>query len=745
MPSLERLPSADARRWARCDWFPQHLTLRRESLLLAFATLAVFLTRIRYLPISLEDIDSVNFDLGVHDFNPSEHQPHPPGFPVFIAVAKVMHPLFDNHAAGLAAVSALCSSMVLPLVYFLAQYLIGRPGALLAAALLTFNPLFWLNSVRPMSDVTGFAALLAAQSLLVHGWSQQSSHSRPFGLWIAGTVIAGLAIGVRIQNAALLMPILALGSLTRRHLFGPTAASLAASCALWIVPTIAESGGVTRFLAQLQLLLSVAWPSEPLASGLNWERALQSTLDVLILPWGEMWMACSVLLTAAVGLFLMWRDPQRRKQLGVLLVLFAPYTLYHFLLQETTTLRYAIPTLPLIVIPAAFAVSRAVRNRVSVVVALAAAVIAVCATVTTPNLAAYSGNPSPPAQAIQHLAQLALKEDLVVSGDHVFERYVPHLARMARVIPPKPREEWRALNRYWVAGNRRPVWYLTDTVRSVLRLADPKTQTRTDVWQWPEPLNILQKGMRPAHVELVRLDPPRWFAESGFFLTPDAGPPDRVANEKHLLFVSRDIESDRLLVSGATIKPTVVSVVVGHNVRQNWAVSENFSVQTIVPTASTAAGYTSVRFEADVPLLLNEVSVVGTRDDVVRPTNGFYMPERDEENKEFRWIAPSAEVLVSRSGVPVWLTLRGYVHIEHVRLPVIVEAVHVGRLAGRYELRDSDFTITIHLAATSSRASLVTLSTSQSFVPDKVEGNGDTRSLALQIYALEVDSQRPRH
>jgi hypothetical protein len=515
------------------------------------------------------------------------------------------------------------------------------------------------------------------------------------------------------------------------------------SCALWIVPTITESGGVTPFWSQLRLLLSVAWPSEPLISALTWKRAGQSAADVLILPWGEVWIACGVLLSAAAGVILMWCDPQRKKQLGVLLVLFAPYAVYHFLLQETTTLRYAISTLPLIVIPAAFAISRAVRDRDSLVVALTAATVAVCATVTTPKLAAYADGLSPPVQAIQHLAQLALKEELVVSGDHVFERYLPHLAPVARVIPPKAREEWRALNRYWVAGNRRPIWYLTDTVRSVLSLADSKSQTRADVWEWPETLGTLQKGVRPAHVELIRLDPPRWFAESGFHLTPDAGPPDRVATEKHLLFVGRHVESDRLLVSGSTTEPTVVSVVVGHNARQDWAVSENFSVQTIVPTGSTAASYTSVRFESAAPLLLNEVSVVGIRDDVVRPTNGFYMSERDEENKEFRWIAPSAEVLVSRSGVPVWLTFRGYVHIEHVRLPLTVEARHDGRLAGRYELKDSAFTITIHLAATDNRASLVTLSTSQSFVPAEVERNGDNRRLALQVYALEVDSQPP--
>ena len=40
------------------------------------------------LPTTLEDIDSVNFALGVRDFDPALHRPHPPGYPVYIAVAK---------------------------------------------------------------------------------------------------------------------------------------------------------------------------------------------------------------------------------------------------------------------------------------------------------------------------------------------------------------------------------------------------------------------------------------------------------------------------------------------------------------------------------------------------------------------------------------------------------------------------------------------------------------------------------
>ena len=40
-------------------------------------------------PPTLEDLDSVNFALGVRHFDVAQHQPHPPGYPVFIALGKV--------------------------------------------------------------------------------------------------------------------------------------------------------------------------------------------------------------------------------------------------------------------------------------------------------------------------------------------------------------------------------------------------------------------------------------------------------------------------------------------------------------------------------------------------------------------------------------------------------------------------------------------------------------------------------
>jgi hypothetical protein len=55
----------------------------------AAALVVLFLgAHLVWLPRTLEDLDSVNFALGVREFDVAKHQPHPPGYPICIALAK---------------------------------------------------------------------------------------------------------------------------------------------------------------------------------------------------------------------------------------------------------------------------------------------------------------------------------------------------------------------------------------------------------------------------------------------------------------------------------------------------------------------------------------------------------------------------------------------------------------------------------------------------------------------------------
>ena len=66
---------------------------------------------------SLEDYDSINFALGLRDFDPARHQPHPPGSPVYIAFGRALLALISLFTPSLtrpeaeALTLALCSAV----------------------------------------------------------------------------------------------------------------------------------------------------------------------------------------------------------------------------------------------------------------------------------------------------------------------------------------------------------------------------------------------------------------------------------------------------------------------------------------------------------------------------------------------------------------------------------------------------------------------------------------------------------
>ena len=62
--------------------------MTRPLTAIALCAVAVLATRLPFLAGSLDDIDAVNFALAVGDFDPARHQPHPPGYAIYVLLAK---------------------------------------------------------------------------------------------------------------------------------------------------------------------------------------------------------------------------------------------------------------------------------------------------------------------------------------------------------------------------------------------------------------------------------------------------------------------------------------------------------------------------------------------------------------------------------------------------------------------------------------------------------------------------------
>jgi hypothetical protein len=140
--------------------------LSRRSLLIAVALL-VGATRFLALSRSVWDWDEGLFLSAMRDYDIVLHHPHPPGFPLFIAAAKLVRLVIRDDFHALRAVSLLASFLVFPALYALARAL-GFPfrGAMVAALLFSFLPNVWFWGGTAFSDVFALVLFLFAAALL---------------------------------------------------------------------------------------------------------------------------------------------------------------------------------------------------------------------------------------------------------------------------------------------------------------------------------------------------------------------------------------------------------------------------------------------------------------------------------------------------------------------------------------------------------------------------------------------------
>lgn len=721
---------------------PRKLDARSfEWTLIVLVAIFVLVSRLPFLPITLEDQDSVNFDLGVHGFAPAAHRPHPPGYPVYIAAAKIVHAFVPEHAAALGTVSAIASALAFLALYGLMRYFLPQPSTAFFVALVTLsNPLVLFNGVRPMSDMSSLFFVTVAQLLSMAALTVEREGRR--GWWGTAAFAAALAMGVRAQAAWLVLPLLVFGVVRYpRRAAVPVSGWLAAGVLVWLVPVIVASGGIYPYLEALRTLVEDALPVEPLLSDLTPLSARRAAANVFVAPWGSPALGVAVLLLAAAGTIqLAFRAP---RTLGLVILTWLPYTAYHYFLQWTETLRYTIPTVPLVVLLASLPVVSLAR-RFGVPVALAALVASVALPWSAwPALSAYHGTPSPPAQAVEEAARRALASGAVVSGHFGFGRYLDWLPDNVSVLRPPLRAEWRGLTEFWKRGGQAPVLFFRNPARTTLLLIDRTVQRAVGRWAWPESVAPFMRGERPNEVELVQIDPPRWFAESGFLLTLEAGPRNVVEREPHVLWVRAAREARVLAMSGRVAGEGTARVALDiGGERSDWGEVEGaFTINTLLEPPAAATRYVRVAVSANQPLTLTGVTLRDAGESLIRLADGFHFAERDAKRRLYRWMAPEASALVHVPGDRTVLRLHGSVPPYLRQKPFTLTLTWEGKRLAVLPLKGADFHFELRLPQPAGAWGRLHLSASHRFVPDEVEMNGDRRVLSLCFYDVSVSDR----
>jgi hypothetical protein len=315
---------------------------RRQWIVLAIVFAAVAATRFYALSHSLADWDEALFCLAVGKYDVADERPHAPGYPLFIAAAKVARNFTHSDFRALQAVTLLASILLLPAFFYLARELRLRFAVALAAAmLLLFFPTVWYFGGTGFSDVPSLLVTTVASALLLHG-------GRDRRMFFAGMFVAALATGIRPQTVMI-----------------TAIAGLAAAIALRSWKTFLAGcaiGAVT--VAAIYLTVIFISSNPPHGYFAIWKHTSNhvKTIDsyhnphrpplaelahpFLVQPFRGGGAGTVVVVLVAIGLI--ESIARKRDGLWLALLMFVPVALFSWVMLDITSMtRYAVTYLPL--------------------------------------------------------------------------------------------------------------------------------------------------------------------------------------------------------------------------------------------------------------------------------------------------------------------------------------------------------------------------------------------------------------
>ena len=212
---------------------------------------------------TLYAFDSANFALAVRDFyNVAFHQPHPPGYPLYVWIAKAIDLVVHDANRSLVLEGIALSVVAVLATTALARDLFGRAVGLLAGLLLTFTVGFWGYGEVAYAYV-GLAAEVSTMAWLAHRTIAGDRR------WIVPLgIVAGISAGIR-WDGPIFVGLLWLWALWcvpwRLRILSVLAA--AAVVTAWAIPMVWLTGGLGAYLTALREYLQVWSPQSAYVVG----------------------------------------------------------------------------------------------------------------------------------------------------------------------------------------------------------------------------------------------------------------------------------------------------------------------------------------------------------------------------------------------------------------------------------------------------------------------------------------------
>lgn len=487
------------------------MTQLQKRVFLALAAVMA-LSRLFAISKSLFDWDEALFALGIREYDVVNHHPHPPGYPLFIAAAKLVHALGMEEFRSLQTVVILGAMLLFPALYLLAREIgFGFTTAVGGAALFCFLPNVWIYGGTGFSDIPSLTLVFAASWLLLRG-------RRDSRAYVLGAIVLGIAAGFRLPSlviGAIPAIIATVARVRARDLRTVVAAGVLG--AVIVAGSYAGAAYATGSISAYGKAISAQ--TEYVRDIDSWRNPNREPLHEVAEDFFLRAMRQQIQMYSFVALglvSLVTAIVKRRRPPLFVFAIFVPFAILALLTLDVQAAgRYSIPYLAAYALLASDGLGIMARQRVRAQSLLVAMVIAVFAVWTWPAVQLQRTGMSPPVAALRWVQNnlsnepvfihfgIAPQADYVLGGELIiWERpeQISGLGGDAWVLDLKPVEGghnfiWPRTNPLWKIIRRRnfeaslarvassidlgPEWYSEEKIgTSVLRWM-PSTATAT--------------------------------------------------------------------------------------------------------------------------------------------------------------------------------------------------------------------------------------------------------------------------
>ncbi len=224
-------------------------------------------------------VDNVNLAFALEYFDPLNHQPQPPGYPLFVLFARGVNFVLRNVEYTFLFISVLTSGLCLAVISALGKRMFSESSGKAAVLLLLVNPVFWqTGATSPLRPFLALFSLLTAYC----AWRCWHGEAR-FAFW--GAVCVGAGAGFRPELLPFLFPLWLVSSWVGTRSLKTVAlgtAALVSIVSIWTAGLVVAVGGVQALARLLSDYLVVQSKAQSLVLGASLRAGLRQVGRVAV-------------------------------------------------------------------------------------------------------------------------------------------------------------------------------------------------------------------------------------------------------------------------------------------------------------------------------------------------------------------------------------------------------------------------------------------------------------------------------